>query len=206
MAMSLRDITSPDQLPRHGWTAAAVRKLPRDGNRYECIDGVLHVSPPPRIDHERVGRELFIQLYHYVERHNIGEVWLAQGELTLDPRTRVIPDIFFTPGYPPRRTKWKDMRHVDLAIEILSPSSEEWDRVVKRDRYRRYGIAEYWIVDADLRTVERWTPTATRAELVTESTVWTPRAGVPPYVVDWPTVFAAGLDAFGPPVSDATEP
>jgi len=35
------------------WTAEMVRALPDDGNRYEVIDGVLLVSPPPAELHQR---------------------------------------------------------------------------------------------------------------------------------------------------------
>src|SRR5581483_9247689 len=35
----------------------------------------------------------------------------------------------------------------DLIIEILSPSSMERDKLVKRDLYAKHGVSEYWIVD-----------------------------------------------------------
>ena len=42
----------------------------------------------------------------------------------------------------------------DLAVEILSASNAERDRIVKRDLYRQYGVPEYWIVDPDAQTIE----------------------------------------------------
>lgn len=37
----------------HGeWTEAALDALPEDGNRYEVIDGALHVSPAPGPRHQ----------------------------------------------------------------------------------------------------------------------------------------------------------
>jgi hypothetical protein len=32
---------------RDGWVEADLDRLPDDGNRYELIDGSLHVTPPP---------------------------------------------------------------------------------------------------------------------------------------------------------------
>ncbi len=41
----------------------------------------------------------------------------------------------------------------DLVIAILSPSTAERDRTLKRDLYARHGVREYWLVDAAARTV-----------------------------------------------------
>jgi Uma2 family endonuclease len=42
-----------------------------------------------------------------------------------------------------------------FAVEVLSPSTEHVHRGRTRILYRDKGRAEYWIVDADVRTVER---------------------------------------------------
>lgn len=36
-----------------------------------------------------------------------------------------------------------------LVVEVLSPSTREVDRVVKRAAYARMGIASYWLLDPD---------------------------------------------------------
>src|SRR5439155_17550482 len=35
----------------------------------------------------------------------------------------------------------------DLVVEVLSASSEDYDRGEKRGWYRQYGVREYWLVD-----------------------------------------------------------
>jgi Uma2 family endonuclease len=52
----------------------------------------------------------------------------------------------------------------DWLCEVLSPSTARWDRGGKMDIYARVGVASYWIVDPELRTIEiyrldtqRWT-------------------------------------------------
>ena len=41
----------------------------------------------------------------------------------------------------------------DLLVEILSPSTERRDRVVKRNLYARHGVGEYWLVDPYAKTI-----------------------------------------------------
>ena len=40
-----------------------------------------------------------------------------------------------------------------LVIEVVSPSTNTRDRVVKRDIYARHGVPEFWVVDPDARKV-----------------------------------------------------
>jgi Uma2 family endonuclease len=42
----------------------------------------------------------------------------------------------------------------DLVIEVLSPSTAEIDRGIKRDLYARHGISEYWLVDPASESIE----------------------------------------------------
>jgi Uma2 family endonuclease len=44
----------------------------------------------------------------------------------------------------------------DLAVEIISPSSDEIDRVDKFAQYCDAGVAFYWIVDPAVKTMEGW--------------------------------------------------
>ena len=41
----------------------------------------------------------------------------------------------------------------DLAVEIISPSSRQYDSVEKLVNYGRYGVQEYWLVDPLARTL-----------------------------------------------------
>ena len=45
------------------------------------------------------------------------------------------------------------MQPPDIVVEILSPSSQQVDRVRKMALYARSGVPEYWIADPENRTL-----------------------------------------------------
>ena len=178
------------------WTAERVRALPDDGLRYEVVDGELLVTPAPRWAHQRAVAELFVILREHVRRHRLGEVTFSPADVELDPRTLVQPDLFVVPLVDGvRMQEWSDIEgRLLLAVEVLSPSTARADRHLKRRRYQRAGIPEYWIVDLDARLVERWRPGDERAELLAETLDWSPSGAAEPLVLDLPAWFATVLD------------
>ncbi len=168
-----------------GWTVDRVLALPEDGNRYEAVDGELLVTPSPEFHHQEAVLALATVLRSYVRSNGIGLVSIAPADIELDERTLVQPDVFafaWPEALPPEH--WKDVRSVLLAIEVLSPSTARHDRQVKRARYQRQGIPEYWIVDLDSRLFERWRPEDTRPEVLHESIEWAPVEGKPTLTLD----------------------
>lgn len=167
------------------WTAEMVRALPDDGNRYEVVDGELLVSPAPRRLHQRALGLLHIRLFPYVNQHGIGELLMSPADIEFSPRDLLQPDLFVAPLVDGKLGQdWRDIRGLELAVEILSPSTARADRWTKRRRYQRANVPEYWIVDLDARMLERWRPADERGEQLTESLEWLPRVDVPPLKVD----------------------
>lgn len=170
----------PSVSPRH-WTRAEVLALPDDGNRHELVDGELLVSPAPRFRHQHAAQNLFLVIHEYVSRHRLGTAFGLPGDLTLDAGQVVQPDVFVLAEDPdPRTTEWDDVGVPILVVEVLSPSTARYDRLVKRGAYQRAGVGTYWIVDLDAELVEVWTPTAESPVIVTDELVWQPEAAVPP--------------------------
>jgi Uma2 family endonuclease len=53
----------------------------------------------------------------------------------------------------------------DLVVEVLSPSTNRYDRGYKKESYEKSGIKEYWIVTIEARSVEVYLLKDNRFEL-----------------------------------------
>jgi Uma2 family endonuclease len=143
--------------PEQGqWTYQDWLQLPDDGYLYEVIDGVLHMTPPPRILHQRVTFRLARQLGNYVEEHQLGEVLAAPVGVRLPSQPVPLqPDILFI-----RQERLNIIGEdvvegaPDLIIEVLSPSNWLYDRREKKQVYQQGDVAEYWIVDPRTKNIE----------------------------------------------------
>ncbi len=176
-------------------TPASVRRRPADGNRYECIAGELLVTPAPRTRHQAVVGELFLALQP-VRQFAGFRVLMSPADLELRVDALVQPDLFVLHADRPlREVEWSDVRAIELAVEVLSPSTARHDRITKRQFYQDVRVPEYWIVDADARLVERWRPGDERPEICSALLEWLPVGARAPIVVDLPALFRAALDA-----------
>lgn len=174
------------------WTAEDVRALPEDGNRYECIDGVLLVTPAPRGLHQRACMAMIRALDAFVAEHSLGELLYSPADIELEHGTLVQPDLFVALGWAPPY-EWRSITGLRLAIEVLSPSTARRDRGIKREFYQRAGVHEYWIVDLDARLIERWTPSSERPEILRETLRWAPAGAAEPLEIDLVSFFAKVL-------------
>ena len=180
-------------LPQKWHTPSDVRLFPDDGNRYECIAGALLVTPAPKARHQAVCAELYEALRAVRAIPGFRMLW-SPADIALREDALVQPDLFVfrTTGGPIE--EWSDIRSLELAIEVLSPSTARYDRLVKRRFYQDVGVPESGIVDADARLVERWHPADERPEICAATIAWTPAGAESPIIIDLPAFFTAALD------------
>lgn len=172
------------------WTREEVLALPDDGKRYELVDGELLVSPSPRGIHQRTLGALYLILAPYVSANGLGAVSFSPADLDLHSGQVLQPDIFVgAPVNGREPVDWSDFHIPTLIIEILSPSTARNDRVVKRKKFQRVAVPEYWIVDSDARIVEVWRPDDVRSTTVDGNLQWQPSRSVPALEIDLPRVF-----------------
>ena len=125
-----------------------------DDERYELLDGELIRMPSPAEIHQRVSILLGWKLIEFVTATGLGRVYQAPFDVVLSDTDVVQPDLVFISNERAHVLTAANVRGApDLVVEILSPSSAERDRSVKRALYARRGVKEYWIVDTEARTV-----------------------------------------------------
>ncbi|OFX31671.1 MAG: hypothetical protein A2Z07_05025 [Armatimonadetes bacterium RBG_16_67_12] len=130
-------------------------KMPDDRTRKEILGGDLYVTPAPTPAHQRVVVRLASLLSTHVEHHGPGEVFVSPIDVVLSQTDVVQPDIVFVVGANTHIIGEAAVQGPpDLVIEVLSPSTVKLDRGRKMGLYARSGVAEYWIVDPDNRSVE----------------------------------------------------
>ena len=182
-------------LQQTNWSAEMARALPDDGKRYEVLDGELVVSPAPTFDHQRVVFALARVLDDYVRAWHIGEVFIAPTDVEFSPRRLLQPDVFVIPTTPGRKVRtFQEGGRLLLAAEVLSPATARVARTRKRDVFKDERVPDYWIVDADARVIERWTPDGDRPIIVSTTISWQPAPPVPPFVLNLEEFFAQTLD------------
>jgi Uma2 family endonuclease len=177
------------------WTVDDLQDLPDDGNRYEVIDGALFVTPAPSWKHQEAAAEIYAILRSYLRRERVGHAYIAPADVIFSSKTAVQPDVFVVPLVDGRRPEsFEEVGRLLVTIEVLSPNTARADRVAKRTLFREEGVAEYWIVDLDSRTIERSTPDEPRPEIGVERLEWTPDGAAESLVIDLPGYFATVLD------------
>ena len=180
---------------RERWTAEMLRALPDDGKRYEIVHGELLVTPSPSFTHQRAVRELNLLLGTYLSRVERAELMHAPADVELEADSIVQPDLFVFPRIPGRKVqKFADAGTLLLAIEVLSPSTARYDRIVKRGLYLEQNVGEYWIVDCDARCIERWRQGDNRPEILTDRIDWQAPGAPSPLVIDLAPFFTKVLD------------
>jgi Uma2 family endonuclease len=143
-----------------GVTVAQLAAYPMDdGNRYELLDGDLHVTTQPHLEHQEIVNELAYALTAWNKQTRAGRVFPAPGVIFSD-HDAVAPDLVWVrvarAPLVVNREDGKLHGAPDLAVEVLSQGSanERRDRETKLARYDRYGVTEYWIGDRVARRVD----------------------------------------------------
>ncbi|MEV6965382.1 Uma2 family endonuclease [Hamadaea sp. NPDC051192] len=122
------------------WTVEDIEKLPHDGNRYELHEGSLVIMSPAILWHNRVAYRI-AALFDRADRLAAHEVGIRFGD-----RSTRIADVAVFSGQPDMRRAHHPPAAIAIAVEIVSPESEERDVGSKPAKYAAAGIPEYWLV------------------------------------------------------------
>ncbi|MFI5488287.1 Uma2 family endonuclease [Micromonospora echinaurantiaca] len=129
--------------PERGWREQDLLDLPDDGNRYEIIDGSLHVTPPAGPDHHELADDIRMAL-----RQVAPPAWRVIREIGVRvPGGNLIPDVTVLKPGAPRERMWAEATDIGLVVEVESPGSRRHDRFTKPALYAEAGISFYWRVE-----------------------------------------------------------
>ena len=128
-----------------------------DGFLYELINGELRkMSPAPTFFHQRSNIRFGKLIDNFTETNSLGWTSIAPTDVKLDKFNTLQPDILFISKKNRYKISSKGVIHgaPDLVVEIISPSSNKYDRDIKKDLYEKFGVKEYWLFDIAEKTME----------------------------------------------------
>jgi Uma2 family endonuclease len=125
----------------------------QEGYLYELSRGIITVMHVPNPRHLALVNAIRRQLTAYDLAHPGRIHALASGSdckiLVGDLESERHPDVALYKTAPPDTEDVWASWVPELVIEVISPGSEQRDYVEKREEYFRFGVTEYWIVDAE---------------------------------------------------------
>ena len=137
---------------------AELEQWPDDGRRYELYDGEVIVVPSPFPRHQRVAKHVGEVLTDY-EHATGGIVFEVPIDIVLSHYDVVQPDVVFFSKERRHLIRMMEATRVppDLAVEVVSRSTEARDRGRKMQLLARFGVPEFWIVDPVRNILEIYT-------------------------------------------------
>ncbi len=133
------------------------RNLVHENIKAEFINGEIIYQSPAKRRHWRVSTKLTSLLNIHVEHNNLGEIGVEKVMVEMT-RNDYEPDIvFFSKEKASRFTNDQMLFPApDFIVEILSPSTEKYDRNEKFIDYAAHGVSEYWIIDPEQEFIEQY--------------------------------------------------
>ena len=131
-----------------------------EGEHIEVINGAAFMMATPSRIHQEICFEIGRQLGNYLEGKQCKaypapfgvRLFEQDGDRPEDVDTVVEPDISVVCDRN-KLDKYGCKGAPDMIVEVLSPSTQRHDQLVKLNLYQRAGVREYWIVDPENKTV-----------------------------------------------------
>ena len=128
---------------------------PTDRSKLELIKGVLYMSPPPGEIHDTTFGRVNRQLQRAFDRSGYSGMILApRAAVWINDDTYLEPDLMYVSEELEAQMEAGHRTRADIVVEILSASTETYDRKTKSDTYWAMGIREMWLIDTEAKKVE----------------------------------------------------
>jgi Uma2 family endonuclease len=153
---------------------------------YQLIEGELVVTGGRTPWHQILVGNLLSGFLDYFEEHGGGTVVPAPLDVVLSRENVLHPDVLVIRDERRSIIREENVQGApDIAIEVVCEDTRHRDEVVKRRIYERYGVTEYWMVDAVRRSV---TIIRAGAEIAVTDAITTPL--LPDFALPLSEVFA----------------
>ena len=124
-----------------------------DKNNYEVVGGKLILVPKPKPYHQEIVGRLITEINVFLRQNNLGKIY-SDVDVVLGNQV-VSPDlIFIAKERFSIITDTNIQGSPDLVVEVLSPSTQKYDRKEKSQLYYASKVKEYWLIDPALQLVE----------------------------------------------------
>ena len=138
------------------YTIEDIEALP-EGERAELVEGrIIRMTPPDSL-HEEIIYELGRRLGNHIHEKKLPCKVLTSNVAVylFDDSTYLLPDLKVI--CDPSRLDRKGYHGApDFVVEVLSPSTQVYDKVTKLNLYMSAGVKEYWIIDPVKRKVHKY--------------------------------------------------
>jgi Uma2 family endonuclease len=152
--------TAAPTMTRKTWTDEELETLPRDGHKYELLDGDLIMSPV-HADHGKICARLCAMLVTFSESRKLGEVYDSSTGFRLTDDLLLSPDISFVSKARLKKIELKPDKFLaggpDLVVEVLSPSDRMAQISRKLEHYFEHGTKLAWLVNLRKQQVHIYT-------------------------------------------------
>src|SRR6267378_340044 len=129
-------------------------EMPEGPPYYQVVEGDLVMSPSPNTSHQMIAGRIHFLIFQFLEKKDIGEVFIAPLDVFLSETNVYQPDVIFISH---RRRSIISAHGIegapDLAVEVLSPGTARLDKGSKRKIYARTGVQELWLVDPEPKSI-----------------------------------------------------
>ena len=148
-------------------------KTPRDGRKYELVDGEIIVSPAGGRHSEIAGNILGL-IWEFLQKNPIGKVYSSDVGIALPNGSVRSPDVTYIsiaklPGGHSPET-FVDVLP-DLAVEVLSPSDSPKELGRKIGEFLENGVPMVWLVDPSQQTVTIYRSLTDTVRLTSQDTI-----------------------------------
>jgi Uma2 family endonuclease len=149
--LGYRTVDLPYTIRVHGVTEEMFDEWVDEDTKAELFDGVMIVHSSVTLQHDDVAGFIRGLMRFFASAKNAGKVLGPHALVHLAACRLLAPDVFFIRERLPRPMTKVFESVPELALEILSPATWQYDLEEKRAAYREAGVREIWFVDVEGR-------------------------------------------------------